>query len=140
MRTLSALAAALLLSTTTAAHAAPRRKAHKPHAESNWMRDCITERTGPDGGIPVAEARRICLAEQPEDEVASTKAALVMARLNAKVAKAKARAAKALEACEQAVTDRCVELAESAPGRDCDTTAGLRAEYELVCLGTPATK
>ncbi len=139
MRTLTSIIAAILLS-TTAAHAAPRHKAHKPRIESAWMRDCIAERTGPTDGVSPVEARRICLAEQPEDEVSATKAALVLARLNAKVAKAKARAAKALESCGQAVTDRCVELAESGGSRDCDIDSGLHAEYALVCLGDPTAK
>lgn len=133
MRYLAALA--LVLATSTA-HAAPR-KAHKPRHESRWMRDCVTERTGPDGGIPVAEARRICAAEQPEDEVEAAKHTLAVARLNAKVAKSQERARKALLACEQAVTDRCVETAAPDGSTDCDTSAGLRPEYELVCLGKP---
>ena len=139
MRTLSAFVAALLLS-TTAAHGAPRRKAHKPHTESRWVRDCITERTGPTDGVTVTEARRICRAEEPDDEVGAAKAALVLARLNAKVAKAQERMRKAAAACEQAVTDRCVELADESGATDCDTTAGLRAEFELTCLGKPAAK
>ncbi|HKQ66011.1 MAG TPA: hypothetical protein VJZ73_13435 [Methylomirabilota bacterium] len=137
MRTLLA-SLALLLATSTAD--AKPRKAHKPAAQSQWMRDCIHERTGPTDGVSPAEARRICTAEQPEDEVEATKAALVVARLNAKVAKAKARAAKALDACAQAVTDRCVELADPTGGTDCNVDAGLRAEFELVCLGKPPTK
>lgn len=133
MRTLLATLA-LLIATQSAVDAAPR-KARKTTPQSQWMRDCIHERTGPVGGVTLAEARRVCAAEQPDDEVEATKAALLTARLNAKVAKAKARAAKALEACAQAVTDRCVELASPVTGADCDVDAGLRPEYELVCLG-----
>lgn len=127
--------AALVLAITTTAHAAPRHKAHRPRVESKWVRDCIAERTGPTEGITVAEARRICRAEEPEDEVSVARRGLTLARLNAKVAKAKAQVAKAIEACEQTVTDRCVELASPDGTTDCDTTAGLRAEFELVCKG-----
>jgi len=125
--------AAIVLAITTTAHAAPRHKAHKPRAESKWVRDCIHERTGPTEGITVAEARRICVAEEPEDEVGAARRGLTLARLNAKVAKAKARVAKAIETCEQAVTDRCVELAKPDGSTDCEDT-GLRAEFNLVCL------
>jgi hypothetical protein len=99
------------------------------------MRDCIHERTGPDGGVSKTEARTICTAEQPDDELEAAKSALTLARLNAKVTKASERAAKALLACEQAVTDRCVESADPVNGTDCDTDSGLKAEYELVCFG-----
>jgi hypothetical protein len=137
MRTITALAAALSLSFTVA-DAKPR--ARKPKTDTAWVKACIHERTGPDAGIPVGEARTICLAEQPEDDIEATKQALTLARLNAKVAKAKARAAKALESCGQAITDRCVEYADPVKGADCDTDAGLHAEYELVCLGIAPSK
>lgn len=130
MRTLATLA--LILATATAANARPHRD-HKPRHESKWMRDCIHERTGPTDGITVAEARAICKAEQPEDEIAAARAQLALARLNAKVTKAQARIAKAQESCAQAVTDRCVELATPSTPTDCDIDADLRAEYELVC-------
>jgi hypothetical protein len=129
------IAALVLALTTTTAVAAPRHKAHKPRAESRWMRDCITERTGPTEGLTVSDARRICTAEQPEDEVSAAKAALVLARMNAKVAKAKARVAKAIEACEQAVVDRCVEFAKPDGSTDCEDAA-LRTEFNLACLAS----
>lgn len=125
--------AAIVLALTTTAHAAPRHKAHKPHHESQWVRDCIHERTGPTEGISGAEARRICRAEEPEDELGAAKSALTMARLNAKVAKARERVAKAIEACEQAVVDRCVEFAKPDGSTDCEDGA-LKTEFNLACL------
>lgn len=138
MRTLTALALALTVTLTTTADAKPRHARH-PRVESRWMRQCIAERTGPDGGVSKTEARAICKAEEPDDELEDAKQQLAIARANAKVTKAQERARKALLACEQAVTDRCVETATS-EGNDCDTTEGLRAEYELVCLGKAPAK
>jgi hypothetical protein len=57
------------------------------------------------------------------------------AKPHRKVSKAMERARKALESCGQAITDRCVESADATKGADCDTDAGLHAEYTLVCLG-----
>lgn len=128
------IAIALTLTTlSTVADAKPRRAARKARVESKWIRDCITERTGPVGGVSVREARTICKAEQPEDEVEAAKHTLAVARLNAKVAKAKTRVAKAIEACEQAVVDRCVELANPDGSTDCEDAA-LKAEFSLACL------
>jgi hypothetical protein len=135
MRTLAAIALSLAALAGTA-DAKPRaHRSRKPAADTKWMRDCIHERTGPDGGVSKAEARKICKAEEPEDEVESAKAELTIARGNAKVRKAQERVQKALLACEQAVTDRCVDTAPSDGSKDCNTEQGLRAEYELVCLG-----
>lgn len=131
MRTLSALV--LALATLTSIADAKPRHARKPRTDTRWMRDCIHERTGPVGGVSQREARTICTAEQPDDEVAAAKAQLSLARINAKVAKAKARAAKAIEACEQAVVDRCVEAAKPDGSTDCQDET-LRAEFNLVCL------
>jgi hypothetical protein len=142
MRTLTALAlslAALVTALVTTADAKPRHH-RKPSHDSKWMRDCIAERTGPDGGVSPVEARKICTAEQPEDEIADAKAQLAIARGNAKVRKAQERVQKALLACEQAVTDRCVDTAPADGSADCNTEQGLRAEYELVCLGVKGGK
>jgi hypothetical protein len=138
MRTLAAIA--LTLATlVTIADAKPHR-ARKPRVESKWMRNCIAERTGPaeNGGLTKAEARGACKAEQPDDELEAARQQLAIAKANAKVAKVQERARKALEACAQAVTDRCVEIAPADGSADCDTDAGLHAEYELVCLGKGA--
>lgn len=134
MRNLIA-ALALLLATTSAADAGAHRKPHARARETAWMRGCIHERTGPVGGVSLSEARTICKAEQPDDEVEAAKLQLTLAKLNAKVLKAKERARKALDACGQAVTDRCVETADPVHGTDCNTDEGLHAEYVLVCLG-----
>lgn len=134
MRTLAALALIASIAFPAVADAKPR--ARKPHAakrDTQWMRDCIHERTGPVDGVSKSEARAICAAEQPDDEVAAARAQLSLARLNAKVAKAKARVAKAIEACEQAVVDRCVETAPPDGSKSCEDDA-LRAEFNLVCL------
>jgi hypothetical protein len=136
---LIAIALMLTASTSAIADAKPHRQARKLRVESKWMRTCIAERTGPTGGVSKSEARAICKAEQPDDELEAAKQALTVARLNAKVTKAQDRARKALEACEQAVTDRCVESAAPDGSTDCDTDAGLHAEYELVCLGKAPT-
>lgn len=109
-------------------------KPHRRSRDSAWMTACIHERTGPVGGVSKSEARKICKAEQPDDEVAAAREQLKLARLNAKVAKAKERVRKAIEACAQAVTDRCVETAAPDGSTDCNVDDGLRAEYELVCL------
>lgn len=132
MRNLSTLLAALAL-TTSAAWAGPHRKPHARKADTAWMRDCIHERTGPVGGVSFAEARAICTAEQPDDEVAAAKLQLALARSNAKVQKARARARKAIEACEQAVVDACVEAAKPDGSTGCEDAA-LRPQFNAVCL------
>lgn len=129
MRTLIA-SLALLLATSTAADAKPRRA--KRQTDTAWVKACIRERTGPTGGISTTEARQICRAEQPDDEVAAAKSQLALARANAKVAKAKARIAKAIEACEQAIVERCVETAQPDGSTDCMDSA-LWHEFELIC-------
>lgn len=132
MRTMTAIALCLATLTSTV-DAKPR--ARRPHAtarDSKWVRECIHERTGPDGGISVAEARKACRAEEPEDLVAAAKSELTLARANAKVAKAKARVAKAIEACEQAIVDRCVATAAPDGSTDCMDSA-LWPEFQLVC-------
>lgn len=121
MRKLTAalvLAASLLALHT--ADAKPRHARRKPTAESNWMKSCIDERTGPVGGVSVREARAICKAEQPEDEVSAAKAQLALAKANARIAKARAKAAKAIEACEQAVVDACVEASSPEHPGSCE--------------------
>lgn len=135
MRTITALATVIALTLT--AHAKPHRK--PPH-ESSWMRACIHERTGPDGGVSRTEARKICKADEPDDELEAAKSALTLAKLNARVTKAGERARKALESCAQAVTDRCVESADPVTGTDCDVDVGLHAEFALVCLGQVPVK
>lgn len=115
------IALAVLLAAPHLADAKPRRKAHAH--DTSWMTTCIHERTGPTDGISVAEARKICRAEQPDHEVSAAKAQLALARANAKVAKAKAKAAKAIETCEQAVVDACVEAAKPDGSTDCEDEA-----------------
>lgn len=133
MRTMLALALALSLATLTAVADAAPRKHRAPRHDSQWMRECIDERTGPVDGVSKTEARKICKAEQPDDEVGAARTQLAIARSNAKVAKAKARVAKAIEACEQAVVDRCVATAPDDGSVSCEDTT-LRAEFNLVCL------
>lgn len=116
-------ALALTASLVTIADAKPRRHARRPHHDSAWMTTCIHERTGPTDGITVTEARRICKAEAPDDEVSAAKSQLALAKANAKVAKARAKAAKAIEACEQAVVDACVEAAQPDGSSDCEDNA-----------------
>lgn len=117
MRGIASLVAIIALGSS--ADAKPRK--HKPVA--TWMSDCIHERTGPVGGVSLVEARKICKAEQPEDEVEAAKQALTVARLNAKVLKARARAQKAILACEQVVSDLCVENAAPDGSTDCEAPA-----------------
>lgn len=103
--------AGLTLATLYAAPAADAKPHRKAPQLSQWMRTCIHERTGPDGGLSVTEARAICRAEQPDDEVAAAKQQLAEAKAGRKLDKAKERARKAIEACEQAVVDSCVAAA-----------------------------
>lgn len=105
-------------------------KPHRHIRDSRWVKDCITERTGPTGGIPVTEARKICRAEEPEDEVEASKRQLAVARAKAKLAKAKAKLAKVIEACEQAVVDVCVETALPDGSTDCEDSA-LKAQFSV---------
>lgn len=127
---LTHLALVLSLLAPSAAIAAPRRA---PKHDTAWMRTCIHERTGPVGGVSRTEARAICKAEQPDDEVAAARAQLSLARANAKVAKARARVAKAIESCEQAVVDACVAAASPDGSTDCQDEA-LRTQFTTVCL------
>lgn len=61
--------------------------------------------------------------EQSDTEVSAAKQALLVARARAKAAKAVAKAAKAIQACEQAVSDLCVETAAPDGSADCEAPA-----------------
>lgn len=124
---------ALLIGAAPIASAGTHRKPHARKTDGAWMRGCIHERTGPVGGVSLAEARAICGAELPDDEVEAAKHALALARANARVAKAQAKARKAVEACEQAVVDACVEAALPDGSTDCMDEA-LRPQFNAVCL------
>lgn len=128
MRTLTTLA--LVLSLASTAIAKPHRKPAHRVKDSAWMTTCIHERTGPDGGVSRKEARDICLAEQPDDEVAAAKQQLAEARAAAKLAKAKERVAKAIEACEQAVVDGCVAAAPPDGSANCED-ADLKVAFQV---------
>jgi hypothetical protein len=126
------LSAALL----SAAHAAPHRKTHKSTTGSKWMIDCVYERTGPVGGISKAEARKLCEAEMPDDEIERLSSDLRKARRAARMQKAIERARKAVLACEQAVVDVCVENANPDGSTDCMDEALEHAGSFAACRGT----
>lgn len=140
---------AVLGLTAIAAHAAPcgadevrcltdqlhRARAHqaqhKAHAalvkahQRAWIADCVAERTGPEAGLPAAEARAICLAEAPTLDTLRTDP----------TAWAPAAMISAQTACAQRLTDACVAAAASDGSTDCDVADGLQAAYRQVCLG-----
>lgn len=124
MRTLS-LTLALLLASPIAI-AAPRHhrspKARTTTAESAageaFIAECVHERTGPTGGITVRQALKLCTG---------------IVRHNGRIAKAAARAKKAIEACEQAVVDACVDAADSSGSSECEDAA-LRPAFNATCL------
>lgn len=118
----TALTLALLASLVGIADAKPRRAPRKQH-DSAWLTACIHDRTGPVGGVSKPEARKLCKAEQPDDDIEAAKAQLALAKANAKIAKARAKAAKAIEACEQAVVDACVAAALPDGSTDCEDEA-----------------
>lgn len=130
MRTFALIATTLALLTSVADSKPRRRRA--PHADTAWIRTCIHERTGPDGGVSRKEAREICLVEQPDDEVSEARSQLALARSNAKVAKAKERVTKAVMACEQAIVDRCVEGARPDGSTNC-MDSDLWPEFVELC-------
>lgn len=98
MRTLTALA--IILSLTTTAIAAPRRKQAAKAQKEAALKACVHEHTGPTGGITVSEATRQC-------------------RSTAKATAAVTKARKAIAACEQAVSDACVDGAAADGSTDC---------------------
>lgn len=121
------IAIALAVLATTA-DAKPRSHKRIAAHDTKWMRECIAERAQ---STSRSDARTICKAEQPDDDVAKAKAQLAVARANAKVSKARERVAKAIEACEQAVVDACV--ATAVDGQSCEDDA-LKAEFNRQCL------
>lgn len=116
MKTTIAMTLALLLGTAgfveagkRAARGAVKTAVHKAKTEQaaakeRFIADCVHERTGPDGGITAREAIRLCTG---------------IVRHDAKIAKAAARALKAIAACEQAIVDACVDAAEPEGSADC---------------------
>lgn len=59
MHKLTAILATLALATS--AYAAPRKHVSKSHAaKERFILECVDERTGPDGGIEVDEAMKLC--------------------------------------------------------------------------------
>ncbi len=112
MRTTLAL---VLMLAATPAVAKPHhaRKAPSPAkvAAASWVRDCVHERTGPTDGLTAPVATRLC--------------------------KAMSRVHVAIEACEQAVVDACVEqCTDTEQGCDCMDDA-LAAEFAATCFVRP---
>jgi hypothetical protein len=126
MRTLSLTLAMLLASPVAVAFAAPRHhrspKARTVTAESAageaFIAECVHERTGPTGGITVKAALKLCTG---------------IVRHQSKIAKAAARARKAIEACEQTVVDACVDAAATDGSTDCEDAA-LRPAFNAACF------
>ncbi len=126
MRTLAILAASLTLAFSTLADAKPRKHARRAKAPTSaateaYIAECVGERTGPDGGIPVKEALKLCTG---------------IVRHDAKITKLAARAAKAIEACEEEVSIACEDTTErDHDGGEC-SDATLRAAHAFdVCTG-----
>jgi hypothetical protein len=59
MRNALALIATLVLSTTIA-HAKPHKPSAKAAAKERFLMACIDERTGPDGGLELDDAEKLC--------------------------------------------------------------------------------
>lgn len=79
------------------AHHAGQKRPRKAKAADPAVTACVHERTGPTGGIPAKEALKLCTQ---------------IARHTTKHAKAKARAAKAIEACRDDVFVACEDETE----------------------------
>lgn len=79
-----------------AASAAPKHHGHHPAkttpAEDKFIRDCTFERTGPDGGIELKDALKLCTG---------------IVKHNHRIDKSKARAAKAIAQCRDEVFVAC---------------------------------
>jgi hypothetical protein len=108
MRTITTLA--LVLSLASTASASPRHRGAAKASREAALKVCVHERTGPTGGITVAEATKLC-------------------RLEAKVRAAQAKAKAVIAACEQAVADLCVETAAPDGSTDCMAPALYAACY-----------
>lgn len=113
MRTLIASIALSLLTSTAVAK--PRHVSPAKAAATAWMTACVHEHTSPVGGVSLREATKLCKAAQKRN-------------------KATAKAAAAIEACEQAVTDACVEECDDAE-HGCDCTEDALADEFAVCTG-----
>ena len=110
MRTIATLALVLSL-TTSIANAKPRHTRNaKPTAAATerYIAACVSERTGPTDGITAKEALKLCTG---------------IARHDAKIAKAAARAHKAAQDCEQTIVDACVDAADGADPTTCEDDA-----------------
>lgn len=122
MRTVIALIASLALTST--AGAKPRN--HRPAkvstaAQERFIADCVTERTGPDGGITAKEALKLCTG---------------IVKHQARIDRLAERAAKAIEACEEEVSIACEDTTErDHDGGECSDDT-LRAKHAFdVCTG-----
>ena len=133
IRHILALALTVTAAAASFADAKPHR-AHraKPTKATQWMRDCIAERTS--AGTSRIEATKICRSEQPDDDVAIAKRQLDAARLAAKLAKARERVAKAIEACEELVSVACEDSTERSTDNGECSDETLRPEFNRVCL------
>lgn len=122
MRT--ALALAALLSIVATADARPHRRQHQRESKAvqdRYIATCVSERTGPVGGLPVREALTLCTS---------------IARHDAKIARLAERAAAAIEACELEVSIACEDTTERAEdhGECSDDTLRARHAFD-VCTG-----
>jgi hypothetical protein len=117
MRITTAILALML--TTSLAHAKPRRHGHKAKpttaAAERFITDCVIERTGPTDGITAKAALKLCTG---------------IVRHDAKIAKSAERARKAVEACEQAIVDACVDAADGTETTTCEDDV-LQAAFKV---------
>lgn len=125
MRTLSAILATLAFMASTGLAKPKKHSARLPRATTAateaYVVQCINERTGPDGGIPVRDAIKLCQG---------------IAKHQAKITRLAERAAKAIEACQQEVSDACVDACDNqTEGCDC-TDSDLTVNHAFdVCTG-----
>jgi hypothetical protein len=121
------LAIALALLSPSLADASPRHRAARhaaPRPDDAEVAACVHGRTGPAGGISPHEAVQLCSR---------------IARSKAKVAKAVLKARDAIEACEQAVSDACVDACTDTE-RGCDCTDASLAQEFAACGIAPGTE
>jgi hypothetical protein len=100
MLTRIALALSLLVGTANAKPLSP--------AEDTFVTSCVHERTGPTGGIPPREALKLCRG---------------IVKHQHRIDRTIERIRKAILACEQAVSDACVDSAETDGSTDCTAPA-----------------
>lgn len=133
MRKLAAILATLALATSANAAPRHRRPSAAKLAKERFVLACVDERTGPDGGIPVDEAMKLCRGIVRHQARISHLADLAA---KARAANLPRLAAKVAWECAEEVSIACEDTTERSEDHGECSDATLESKHAFdVCRG-----